>query len=325
MLYEYTFLNLVEDVLNEASHPLTCREIWQQGQEKRLAEKVQTGHPKPWVVLSGIMSQQREPHSKFIRLKVRPARYFLGSRQSELTPDLLEKVKRGQIEERSSLDSDKKFHERDLHPLLAYVAYNYPFFSSAGGEVYLKTILHEKTGRGALSQWMHPDMVGVYFPFDYMEQEVIALNKQLSPDSVIQIFSFELKKKLTTDNYRESYFQAVSNSSWAHTGYLVAAEISGNDDLHVELERLSNSFGIGVFHLDLEDIDSSDVIYPAKTGAVLDWETINKLCQINGDFHSFIETVRKDLQSGRAYRQEYDAVPDDPAKHIRAMLKKPAR
>jgi hypothetical protein len=33
-----------------------------------------------------------------------------------------------------------------------------------------------------------------------------------------------MKKELNFSNLRESYFQAVSNSSWANEGYLVTAE-----------------------------------------------------------------------------------------------------
>lgn len=318
----YTFNDLAYDVLKKTAVPLDYREIWQQGVEQNLSAKVNSEGKTPWATIGAHLSTDilNNPDSKFISIGARPQRYFLKSRQSELTDELLEKVKRGQVQARSKDSSKSKFHERDLHPLLAYAAYYNRFLSNAGG-VYTKTIAHEKTGSGKLSQWMHPDMVGVYFPFNDMEEEVIALNKQLSPDSVIQIFSFELKKELGIGNYRESYFQSVSNSSWAHTSYLVAAEISDNEELHLELERLSNSFGVGIFHLNLEDIDMSDAIYPAKTRTVLDWETINKLCGINEDFHSFIETVQKDLKSGRAYRQEYDDIPNDPGKLIRKMLK----
>jgi hypothetical protein len=44
----------------------------------------------------------------------------------------------------------------------------------------------------------------------------------------LKFYSFELKKELTFSNLRESFFQAVSNSSWAHEGYLVAAEVSAD-------------------------------------------------------------------------------------------------
>ena len=58
----------------------------------------------------------------------------------------------------------------------------------------------------------------------------------------------EIKKEINTDyELKKSYFQAVSNSSWANYGYLVALEIS--DNLKDEMERLNQSFGIGIIEL----------------------------------------------------------------------------
>src|SRR5262249_42218166 len=64
--------------------------------------------------------------------------------------------------------------------------------------------------------------------------------------TAIRLFSFELKKQVDRINYREYFFQAVSNSSWAHEGYLVTCAVQQQDDLLSELERLSASFGIGI-------------------------------------------------------------------------------
>jgi hypothetical protein len=54
-----------------------------------------------------------------------------------------------------------------------------------------------------------------------------------------------------------------------------------------ELQRLSNSFGIGLIKLDLNDPDSSEVIFPAKRKENIDWETVNKrdacIHQVNQD------------------------------------------
>ncbi|WP_209445217.1 hypothetical protein [Rickettsia fournieri] len=36
---------------------------------------------------------------------------------------------------------------------------------------------------------------------------------------------FLSKKIINRSNLRESFFQALSNSSWAHYGYLVAADL----------------------------------------------------------------------------------------------------
>jgi hypothetical protein len=71
-------------------------------------------------------------------------------------------------------------------------------------------------------------MVGFYLPLDDWRPDVIGFNR-LSDNNSLRLFSFEMKKNLIKANYREAYFQAVSNSSWAHEGYLVAADILQDD------------------------------------------------------------------------------------------------
>lgn len=67
-----------------------------------------------------------------------------------------------------------------------------------------------------------------------------------------KVFSFEMKQKLDLGNLRSEYFQAVSNSSWANEGYLVAPIITTeNEDFMSELTLLNNSFGIGVIKLNI--------------------------------------------------------------------------
>ena len=60
-----------------------------------------------------------------------------------------------------------------------------------------------------------------------------------------------MKLLLNRSNVRESFFQAVSNSSWANFGYLVAAEVVGADTLK-ELRMLYAAHGIGLIQLDVE-------------------------------------------------------------------------
>jgi hypothetical protein len=154
---------------------------------------------------------------------------------------------------------------------------------------------------------------------DDWKQDVIEFNRLLDNNS-IKLFSFEIKKNLTKGNYRESFFQAVSNSSWAHEGYLVAADITQDDDLLAELDRLSASFGIGIINLKLTDFDSSCVLFPAKARQVLDWETVNKLCDQNRDFEKFIQDVKIDFESKRVHSSEYDTIIKDPIKYIKDKL-----
>jgi hypothetical protein len=91
--------------------------------------------------------------------------------------------------------------------------------------------------------------------------------------------------------------------------YLVAAEVSEEEEFRSELSRLSTSFGIGVIKLNLEDPHSSEIVFPAKSREVLDWETINKLT-MNSDFKEFISTVKIDITSKKIHKKEYDPVVD---------------
>ena len=125
--------------------------------------------------------------------------------------------------------------------------------------------------------------------------------------------------------FRESFFQAVSNSSWAHEGYLITKSIEKDDDLLSELQRLSMSFGIGIIHLDLEDIDASSILFPAKIKNQLDWETMNKLSQDNRDFAKFLKDIKIDFNSKRIHKTEYDDILPDPEKYIKTELKLPEK
>ena len=111
------------------------------------------------------------------------------------------------------------------------------------------------------------------------------------------MYSFEIKKDLGFHNLRESFFQAVSNSSWANEGYLVSANIDQDEELLSELKRLSTAFGIGVIKLDIDDPDASEITFLAKHKGDLDWDTINKLANDNPDFSKFLKRIKIDLSS----------------------------
>ena len=222
-------------------------------------------------------------------------------------------------ESEKKAEKKTEYNERDLHPLLTYFAYANPTFNR-GRSIYTKTIYHERSQRSGYSEWIHPDMVGFYLPLEDWRPDVIEFNR-LSDNNSLRLFSFEIKKSLSKANYREAYFQAVSNSSWAHEGYLVAAEILQDDEFLSELERLASSFGIGIIHLDPNDIDGSTILYPPRVRDALDWETINKLCEQNSDFEKFLQDVKIDFESKRIHRAEYDEVLKDIGKYIKDRLK----
>jgi len=160
-------------------------------------------------------------------------------------------------------------------------------------------------------------MVGVLFP-DW-SNEVFELTKTLGRPHVL-LYSFELKKYLDFSNLREAFFQAVSNSSWANEGYLVVAEMAEDGEFEEELQRLSNSFGIGLIKLDLNDPDSSEVIFPAKRKENIDWETVNKLYEGNKDFRNFIKGVYNDLKTNEIRHERYDKL-YDPRELVKILRK----
>jgi uncharacterized protein len=316
----HTFLDLAYEVLKAAPHPLTYQEIWETAKATGAATKVKTSGKTPWQSLGAYLyvDVRDNDDSRFLKVGRRPARFFLKERKAEVSTEAeaIEKIER---EEAKKPTPGSRFKERDLHPLLAYFAYANPGFNR-GRSIYTRTIFNENSLTKGYNEWIHPDMVGFYLPLEDWRPEVIEFNR-LSDNNSIRLFSFELKRSLNKSNYREAYFQAVSNSSWAHEGYLVAAEILQDDDFLSELERLAASFGIGIVKLDLQDIDSSPVLYPARIKPALDWETINKLCEQNPHFAKFIQDVKIDFESRRIHRAEYDEVPKDVAKYILERLK----
>ncbi|MBU1667285.1 hypothetical protein KKC13_02635 [bacterium] len=176
-----------------------------------------------------------------------------------------------------SIDSQKNYDERDLHLLFS------TYSESLG--IYTKTILHEESNRKDEHQkWIHPDMIGIDF-LKFKTKETAGLVKALQSLDSFKLTSYELKKEISTDyELKKSYFQAVSNSSWANYGYLIAFEINSN--LKEEMERLNQAFGIGIIELSAYPYNSQ-VLFQAKYKD-LDFRTIDKLSNINKNFLKFM-------------------------------------
>jgi uncharacterized protein len=313
----YSFLDLVTDVLKSAPKPLTYQEIWKHGVESGLATKINTTGKTPWQTLGAqlYVDVRDNPSTKYMKVGKRPAAFFLVERKAELSGVIAKKA----------LDAEEKppakspaYKERDLHPVLTYFVYATPAFNR-GRAIITKTINHQTSKKSGFSEWTHPDVVGFSIPLEDWQSDVIALN-ELSDRNALTLFSFEIKRRLSKATYREAFFQAVSNSSWAHQGYLVAAAIDDDDDLLAELERLASSFGIGIIRLDLEDMSESRVLYPARVKTALDWETINKLADQSTDFGAFIQNVTIDFKARRVHRGEYDNVVRDIDGHLAKIL-----
>jgi hypothetical protein len=173
---------------------------------------------------------------------------------------------------------EQTYYERDLHKLLStYLKQQ---------EIYSKTIFHEQTnGKDSNQTWTHPDMIGIRF-LDLKTEASQKFMKSINRGDTLKLSSYELKREINTDSdLKKAFFQAVSNSSWANYGYLVAFEFG--DNLSEEIERLNQSFGIGVIELNANPYRSK-VLFPAKYHD-LDFKTIDKLCRMNKEFEKFIE------------------------------------
>lgn len=293
-----TFLELAEKVLREAQRPLTPEEIWQIAQEKGYADQVGTRGKTPWATISaGLYVDIRDnPKSKFTKASQRPTRFALKEFAGEVAISSGEPTVPWKVKE----EAKTRYIERDLHPFLTYYLYTYH-------AIYTKTIFHESSSKDRYAQWLHPDMVGVYFPLESWEPEVLEISKEVGSLG-LKLFSYEIKRELTFNNLRESFFQAVSNSSWAHQGYLVAAEISQDSDFHSELKRLSNAFGIGVIRLDVHNPDDSEILIQAKQREFVDLDTMNRLAQVNSHFRDFLKRIKTDLSSKEIRKELYERV-----------------
>lgn len=299
-----TFLELAEKVLEETQIPMKTGEIWAYGVKKGYDKKVNSSGKTPWSTLAAqiYVNVRDNPNSPFGAAGTRPKKFYLKSFKN--IEDLIEKAEKEEtvkvVTEEKELKK-KSYLEKELHSVLAYFAFYYL-------RCYTKTINHSKSNRKEFGEWVHPDMVGCYFPIEDWASEVNELSNTVGSPA-IKIYSFELKRKVTFANLREVFFQTVSNSTWANESYLVTAEISEDDELLNELKRLSTSFGIGVIKLDVEDPDNCEILFPSRTGDNLDWETMNKLT-MNKDFTEFLKRINNDLKSREIRKEWYDSILD---------------
>lgn len=291
-----TFLNLAEMVLKDAPVPIPYTEIWRIAEEKDYVKLLQSEGKTPKATLSArlVVDIRDNPSSIFTSVGERPKHYCLKSKLPNGAADLIAPP------EPPSTNNIARYLESDLHPLMVY----YGFFYL---NLYLKTIHHSKSEKKTYGEWVHPDIVGCYYPFSVLRPEVVEIS-ELMGNAAAKFYSFELKKELSFSTLRESFFQAVSNSSWANEGYLVAAEIDTSTEFMDELKRLTAAFGIGIIKLDTEDPDSCKILFPAITKDQIDWDSVNKLSAMNPDFKKLLQRVKNDITSREIRREEFDKV-----------------
>ncbi len=192
------------------------------------------------------------------------------------------------------------FTEHDLYPILInYLNSELKLFCQRINEKRSKN----SHGAGG-NQWLHPDIVAMQ-PVDKDWNELIRTCVKQGAGQSVRLWSFEVKKELTVGNARKSFFQAVSNSSWANEGYLVATSIS-DSTVEQELRMLSALHGIGIILLNPENPSESEMMLPATSRAEVDWQSVNRILVENVDFKDYIELVSTYYQTGRIRTKDWN-------------------
>lgn len=125
--------------------------------------------------------------------------------------------------------------------------------------------VHAKKKKAGYQQWMFPDLLtidwtGVTGDIDRLGRVLLNKSKLRIKESLgeqaFKIRSYELKAGIHISNFRECFFQTLSNSKWAHAAYLVAAAPI-DEQIQKELKRLSALYNINIitFNIDLDKLD----------------------------------------------------------------------
>ncbi|WP_308075687.1 hypothetical protein [Neisseria polysaccharea] len=301
-----SFKELAILALKEANRPMIASELWEFVLNNNLHYQLDSFDIQtktffgktPEDSFKSQFASSKRPECVAVVPNTKPQQYILK-----------EQFKHNSISKQSALPTNIKksaFHERDLHPVLAYFLKHSDYFKS-----YPKTIFHEESSKGQKGEdkWLYPDMVAVNFEYaNYQKNNVLPFIEKFDI-SPIKIFSFELKKELNTSNYKEYFFQAASNSSWANEGYLVALYIKQDSQFVEALQKLSQSFGIGIIHLNIENIEKSAILSPAKFKEKMDYSVVYELADKNPNFKQFLKTVTDFApQSPERFSSEFDEI-----------------
>jgi hypothetical protein len=253
-------------------------------------------------LVAEIGSQRPRLQKMHLQLKTtegRPRKYYYSEKSDSAEVMAAESV----VELPATATSDTKLDEYSMYPLLRqYLWEEFGVFSKRIDE---KRSSNKRGPNG--NRWLYPDVVGMEDLGSDWHREVRDCVNQYS-DKRTKLWSFEAKLLINRSNIRECFFQAVSNSSWANFGYLVAAEIEGQDTLK-ELRMLFAAHGIGLIKLDADNPAESQVLIPARERDEIDWDMANRLATENADFLEYVKLVKQFYQIGEARLADWD-IPD---------------
>ena len=239
-----------------------------------------------WQLVAEIGANRPEIQKRWPQVRTtegRPRQYYWTAASEAAEVAEAEKVK---------ATEPGKVSEHDLYPLLCR-------YLHSEWQLYPKRIDEKRSSNRNGpngNKWLFPDLVALEDLGREWNREIRACVQQVGAQRA-RLWSFEVKLLINRANVREAWFQAVSNSSWANLGYLVAADIQ--ESAMKELRLLSASYGIGLIRLDINDPNESEVLIPARERGDIDWDACNRLAQENSDFQNVVSWVRQFHQTER--------------------------
>lgn len=310
--YKLSFVDLAVHAMKMVDRPMTTMQLWEFVLKNKLHHRLYTfdvqknkfSGKTPSATFATRISQNKHFFQEIPNTK--PKQYILKSHKDEDRS----KFQQTKLEVTKNLSQTThrlaKYHERELHPILTYFLKFDKYF-----QAYSKTIFHEISPKGAKGEdkWLYPDMVAVHFEYaNYQKSSVLNFITKFNKPP-IKIYSFEIKKELNFSNYKESFFQAVSNSSWANEGYLVAAQILPDGQFIESLKKLSQSFGIGIIELNRHNVKQSKIVSPAKFKEMMDYSVVDELANKNVNFSQFLKTITDfDINHPHRFDGEFDKI-----------------
>lgn len=295
-----TWLDYIKEVLNESADPLTPKEIWDKMELKGAKTNGKT--PEASVGAQLYIRIRDDKDCIFIQASKRPAKFGIKGKHKELLEEVIEK-------------EESSYNEEDLYPLFSAWLYQNNEITEEANPIFSTRINEKLTKKGekGTNEWLNPDIVGVKFLFlqetGHKLREDITNFLDSKVVSLVEIYSFEVKKELNYHNLRESFFQAVSNSSWANYGYLVAEKISDDQEFKKELERLSITYGIGVVKLN-KGVNSDNFVgfgenlFEARFNPTVDYRFLVKYG--NKDFIRFLEQIGSAIKTKNINPKDWD-------------------
>jgi len=232
--------------------------------------------------------------------KPRPRIYWYSTEDTYANKEKAELTEEKDDEESDIIFSKNTLSEHDLYPILiTYLKSELKLYCQRIDEKRSKN----SRGNGG-NQWLHPDIVAMQ-TVDKEWNELIRNCVKQGAGQSVRLWSFEVKKELNSSNARKSFFQTVSNSSWANESYLVATSIS-DANVEQELRMLSALHGVGIILLNVENPTESEMMLPSKARAEIDWQSVNRILVENPDFKDYIELVSTYYQTGRVRTKDWN-------------------